>query len=239
MEITIVDDKNRIDTICGYIGNRFLHGDDNVVQNIYGHAWQESPPLLKTISLLQGNLTSVEIGEDIANTYSPRFLYYWGMICLGEESPLIIKELETAKACFRKIRHLVPMVNARLAYIGLLQSAEPAKSDDNVMRLDTLRKWANKRDLFSMIALSKIVFYSFLREQVEDDPERPISKLPVKATSLLDLPYKKGHPVAIRFRNEIMDFVRGSETLSTRSWENDVVRETLYDFQIASNMQIV
>lgn len=161
------------------------------------------------------------------------------MICLGEESPLIIKELGTAKACFHKILQLVPMVSARLAYIGLLQSTEPAKSDDNVMRLDTLQKWANKRDLFSMIALLKIYFYSFLREQMEDDQERPISELPVKALNLLELPYKKGHPVAIRFWNEIMDFVRGSERLSTRSWENHVVRETLYDFQVPSNMQIV
>ena len=56
------------------------------------------------------------------------------MICIGEQSPLIFKDLGIAETCLKKIQHTVPIAEARLAYIELLQSNEPARSSANAAR---------------------------------------------------------------------------------------------------------
>jgi hypothetical protein len=103
-------------SLYSYLGNRCIYaGDVDVVKFLYGHSCYEEPPLMETISLLQDCLTAVEIKDDTEYVYSNEFLYYWGMICLGETSQLIVRHLETAKACFNKIRNAVPKTGARLA----------------------------------------------------------------------------------------------------------------------------
>lgn len=229
----------KINIVCSYIGYLILNGNVEAIKFLYGTAWREHPALIKTIDHLQGYLTSVEIVNDTNGLYSMEFLYFWGMICLGELSSLIAKNLETAKTCFRKIRRSVPQAEARLAYIGLLKSTEPAKSDCNVCRLEALRQCANRqRDLFSMIALAKICFYSFLEEQQANDPDIPITTLPMKAMRLLELPCHQGHPVAIRFWNEMMGCIESTETTGIRYDEKSIRQDVLYDFKTSANMQI-
>ena len=190
---------SRISVMYSYLGQRCLSGDVNAVKFLYGRSWEESPPLIRTISQLQNCLTAVEIVDDTTGRYDNEFLYYWGMLCIGEVSRLVFDDLGTAIICFEKVSKAVPKAEARLAYIELLITQEPYKSEKNVRRLDILRKWAGKRDFFSMIVISKIVYYQFLCETQTDNFE-----LPLKTLSLLELPCQKGHPVAIKFLNKIL-----------------------------------
>ncbi len=86
-----------------------------------------------------------------------------------------------------------------MAFIELLLSEEINKSENNVARLEVLRKWASKKDYFSCVALSKIIFFQYLQERQEDNFDAPLRNL-----QLLVSPCQYGYPVAIRFYNEMM-----------------------------------
>lgn len=216
-----------------YWGYRILCGDVVVLRNLYGRIWKEVPVLFKTISQIQILLTAVEVENDTYEVYSPEFLYYWGMLCTGEQSRLIPKDLGTAECCFEKISKKVPKAEARLAYIELLKSNEPAKSELNVERLDVLRRWAGQGDIFSSIVLAKIVFYQFLCECQGDFMEPPIMVL-----RLLDYPCQKGHPVAIRFYNSVMECIGTPEAMEMRMDEYNILPGCLWDFEMSANMRI-
>lgn len=222
-----------ISIMLSYLGHLFLSGNIDSIKYLYRNIWTESPPLLKTISELQGCLTSIEIESAQGRLYSAEFLYYWAMICIGEQSPLIFKDLGTAKACLESIQHIVPMTQARLAYIELLQSTESARSSENVARMDVLRQWANKRDLFSRIVLAKIIFYSFLQEAKE--AEADVHTMPLKVRQLLEFPCQQGHPVAIRFWNDVCSFIGAPRAMLDVSHVN---ADVLFDFKTSANMQI-
>ena len=223
-------DLSRTSLVFSYLGQQLLQGNIEVAKFLYGNTWTELPPLIRTISELQGHLTAPEVVKDHGELYGTEFLYYWGMTCLGEQSPLVTRDLGTAEACFKKIKSSVPLAEARLAYIELLQSTEPAKSGSNVARLEVLRRWANRQDLFSRIVLAKISFYSFLCEEWSNS-----SELPTKTLRLLQLPIQRGHPVAIRFWNDVCSCLGNLEaTLHPSRIRSD----TLYDFKAAATMQM-
>lgn len=232
-EFIAMESVSQISAKYSYLGQKALAGDTEVVKFFYGNAWKEYPALIKTISLLQDNLTSVEIENDFNKIYSYQFLYYWGMTCIGEQSNLIVKDLGTAEICFQKIKNTVPKVEARLAYIELLKSTVPAKNEINVARLDILRKWAGRQDLFSRIILSKICFYQFLKEEQID-----CSEMPIRVLRLLELPCQKGHPVAIRFCNEVLAYTETSAAMDMRIDKVSIKANVLYDFKTSANMQI-
>ena len=91
-----------ISILLSYLGFLFLNGNLDSIKYLYRNIWTESPPLIKTISELQGCLTSMEIESAQSKLYSAEFLYYWAMICIGEQSPLIFKDLGTAETCLKK-----------------------------------------------------------------------------------------------------------------------------------------
>lgn len=218
------EENSRVNVIYSYLGRQILSGNTEAVKWIYGNAWKESPPLIETVRMLQECLTSSEIQKNIGK-YNNKFLYYWGMLNLGEVSNLIFRDLGTAEICLKKVKKVFPNAEARLAYIKLLKSNEPPKCESNVMRLDTLRRCAAKHDLFSRIVLSKIMFYQFLGEDMEDD-----SELPIRMYHLLERPCQMGHPVAIRFWNEVLDYTEPSNALEMRINETKIDEEALYDF---------
>ena len=222
-----------IGSMLSYLGYLFLNGNIESIKYLYRNIWTESPPLIKTISELQGWLTSIEIESVPGRLYSAEFLYYWAMICIGEQSPLIFKDLGTAETCLKMIQHTVPIAKPRLAYIELLQSNEHARSSANIDRLEVLRIWANKRDLFSRIALAKIVFYSYLQEA--EAAETEVYAMPLRVRQLLELPCQQGHPVAIRFWNDMCSFIEVPGAMLNASHVN---ADVLYDFKTSANMQI-
>ncbi len=226
---------SQVSTAYSYLGYRFLLGNIEVVKYLYGNYWLESPPLIKTINQLQYCLTAEEIEKDTKGVYCNEFLYYWGMICIGELSGLICKDLETAEMCFKKIMKVVPKVKARLAFIELLKSDATHKSESNVKRLDLLRQSAGNQDLFSSIVLSKITYYSYLTEEQTDN-----FKMPIRVRNLLEAPCQKGHPVAIKFWNAILDYTGTCEALSMKLDESYINKSILYDYSLKSyaNMQI-
>lgn len=217
-----------ISATYSYLGSRCILGNVEAVTYLYGNAWKESPALIRTIEQLQYCLTSAEIDEDTDGIYNSEFLYYWGMICMGEVSPLIVKDLGTARTCFNKIKKIVPKVRARLAYIALRLSEEPAKSDSNVERLGELRQWASRHDMFSLIALSKISFFQYLQEYQECETDIP--ELPIQALRLIGPPYQKGHPVAVKFHNDIYTHIGINEAMLTGISESRINADVLYDY---------
>ena len=219
-----------ISIMLSYLGFLFLNGNIDSIKYLYRNIWTENPPLIKTISELQGCLTSMEIESAQGRLYSAEFLYYWAMICIGEQSPLIFKDLRTAETCLKIIQRTVPIAKARLAYIELLRSTEPARSSANVARLEVLRIWANNHDLFSRIVLAKIAFYSYLEEAETD-----VHTMPLKVKQLLELPCQQGHPVAIRFWNDVCFFIGAPGAMLNASHVN---ADVLYDFKTSANMQI-
>ncbi len=198
----------------------------------FGH-----PAIIKIVEQLQRWLTSVEIENN--TIYVPEFLYYWGMTCLGEQSDLIIRELGIAETCFSKIESSMPQAKARLAYIGLLKSTEPAKNESNVSHLETLRLCANHhRDMLSMIALAKIQFQFFLKEQQERNADAPIAELPMRVMRLLEWPCNQGHPVAIRFWNDMVGCLQCQPGVILPYYpERSICTQTLYDLETSANMQ--
>ena len=212
-----------------YLGLKALNGNVEALKSLYANIHEEAPPLIRTIGQLQEYLTSVEIENDTTRIYSDEFLYYWGMVCLGELSRLIRKDLGSAESCFEKIQNAVPHAAARLAYIKLLQSSEPDKEDINIRRVDILRKWAMQRDLFSSIILSKILFYQFLCENEHQPDNCP--GIPNRVLNLLQLPLQKGHPVAVRLYGEMRDIVYNSMITEKQEDEPYINTKILYDFE--------
>lgn len=223
--IRIVEDIAQISFFYSYLANCILRGNVEAVKWIYGNAWKESPPLIKTISTLQEILTADVIEKDTGGIYSNEFLYYWGMINIGELSKLIVKDLATAGICFSKIQKVCPKVRPRLAFIELLDTDEPAKSDDNVARINVLQQWAGKQDFFSMIIIAKILFSRYLEEGQADNGE-----LPIRLCRLLAPPCQKGHPVAIRFWNEVIDYINPPVAMDMQISESRMDEDVLYDF---------
>lgn len=223
----------QISAECSYLGKKVFEGNAEAAKVTYGYGWKEIPALIKMNSLLRFKLTAVEIENDTNGIYCEEFLYYWGMNCLGEQSNLIVKDLGAAEICFKKIKSTIPKAEARLAFIQLLKSDVPTKSEINVARLDVLRRWAGKQDLFSMIILSRICFYEFLCEAQTDD-----SGLPIRVLRLLDLPCQKGHPVAIRFYNEVLAYMGTPTAIDMQIDESRINANILYDFKMSANMQI-
>lgn len=232
----------RASTLCSQLGYLVLNGNTEAVKCLYGYLWTEHPALVRTISQLQTCLTSVEIEQYADKIYSSEFLYYWGMICLGEQSSLLIQDLETAETCFHKIKGVVPVVTARLAYIDLLQSDCPAKSECNIVPIEALRKCgAYQRDMFSLIVLSKITFYGFLEQQRNgaDNTDFVVSGLPIRSMRLLEWPCQQGHPVAIRFWNSMVGCLQCPAEVTPRLYPEDSIQpQTLYDYKTSANMQI-
>lgn len=229
---TYMEEVMRESQKYSYWGHRILSGDVVVLKNLYGRIWEELPVLIRMLSQLQISLTSVEIENDKEGVYSPEFLYYWGMLCIGEQSRLIPKDLETAESCFEKICRMVSKAEARLAYVELLKSDEPAKGARNVERIDTLRRWAGRGDIFSSIVLAKIIFYQYLVDYNDN-----ILELPTRVLRLLDYPCQKGHPVAIRFYNAVMECIGTPEAME-RIEESNIWPDCLWDFEMDANMQI-
>lgn len=224
-QIDYRSNTSQISKLCSYLGSQILSGNVEALKGVYGIMWKRNPALIKTMRYLQECITAVEIEGDIDGDYCPEFLYYWGMACLGEQSELTYKDLGTAELCFKKIVAKIPLAESRMAFIGLLKSSEPAQSDCNVERLDILRRWASKHDLFSRIVLAKVIFYQYLCElQPEEDIQPPIHLL-----ELLHLPCQKGHPVAIRFWNEILDYTGTSMDVNIRIPETCICEEVLFD----------
>lgn len=222
---------DNFNTLFSLLGSLVLAGNVDAVRFLFLNAWTESPPLLRTIRQLQLELAATEFQQDQVGKYSAEFLYCWSMLCIGELSPLITRDLRTAKFCLQKVTGIIPQARARLAYIGLLSSTEPKASMRNVAHIETLRKWACKRDLFSLIVLSKISFESFL-----DENDGQIFELPSRTVGLLQLPLSVGHPVAVRFWNDMLAYINTPEALQQQiPW--DCVRfESLDDLH--SNLQI-
>lgn len=214
----------QVGLLCSFLGKRVLDGDVDAIKALYRTTWKEHPALIKTITQLQECITSVEIDKDSEEKYCTEFLYYWGMLCIGDLSTLISRDLGTANHCFDKIVHRVPKAKARLAFIQLLKSDEPAKSDRNVESIDILRQWAGRGDLFSRIVLAKISFYQFLNERQMDD-----ANLPMRVLRLLEPPCQKGHPVAIRFWNEIIDYSGATMDTASRMSETYIQEHILFD----------
>lgn len=177
IQYAIVDTVPQADILCSWLGKRVLSGDVDALKGLYCAAWKEHPALIKTITQLQDCITSVEILDNAERIYCTDFLYFWGMLCIGELSTLINMDLGAASICFGKIINEVPKAKARLAFIQLLKSDETAQSDRNVENIDVLRQWAGKGDLFSRIILAKISFYEFLNERQADDATLPIRVL--------------------------------------------------------------
>lgn len=221
-------DREQLELLYSMLGHKILSGDEVTLKYLYGNAWREPPILLKTISLLQQNLTTNDIAKAEDGRYSTEFYYYWGMLNLGEQSSLIFKDTDIAKSCFNKIRSAMPQVDARLAYSGLLNSNEPADSVENVERFDRLRQCAGRQDFFSQIILAKIIFYHFIEEQ-EKNVE--ISELPIWTWHYLERPCCLGHPVAVRFWNEIMDYIGTFEALKQKIDVSYMNEHLLYDYK--------
>lgn len=188
---------------------------------------ERNPAIVRTLSTLQECLTASKIKGDTEGTYCDEFLYYWGMINIGEVSDLIFKDLGTAEFCFKKIERKVHKAESRLAFIKLLKTDEQRRSDSNMARLEVLRHWGTKQDFFSMIAIAKIIFQGFLEEDHPDNGE-----LPIKLCRLLALPCQKGHPVAIRFWNEVIDYVNPLSGTDMRIDESRINGDILYDYYV-------
>lgn len=219
-------DREQLELLYSMLGHKILSGDEDALEYLYVSAWRESPALLRIISLLQQNLTASDIAKAEDGRYSTKFYYYWGMLNLGEQSSLIFKDTDIAQNCFDKIRKVVPQVDARLAYLGLLNSDEPANSDENIRRIDRLRQCAGRQDFFSQIIIAKIIFYHFIDELKND----VISELPLKVWQYLERPCYLGHPVAIRFWNELLAYI-GTPVAMNRRLRNVQIRaDLLYDF---------
>ena len=210
VDLASLNDLSQISSVMySYLGDRCLSGDIEALKYFYCNAWEENPALIRTISELQFCLTSVEIAADTTGTFNTEFLYYWGMLCMGEVSRLITY-LETAETCFERILNKKPEVQARLALIELRKSNELINSEDNLARIETLRKWIKEGDFFSRIVYSKIVFFQSLQEDPEDSSR--ISALTMKL--LLPL-CQKGHPVALKFNKAIADYANSTGVSNT------------------------
>lgn len=104
--------QEKISSICNELIRRIIDGDAKALKEIYTTSFDEHPAMIRTISELQEWLTSVEIANDKNRIYSNEFLYYWAMICCGDNSELIQRELGTARTCLEKIQDSAPLAKA-------------------------------------------------------------------------------------------------------------------------------
>lgn len=68
-----MNSTEKISVAYSYLGKLLLEGNVEVVKFLYGNLWEESPPLIRTVSELQECLTSKKI-YDSKGLYSPEFL---------------------------------------------------------------------------------------------------------------------------------------------------------------------
>jgi hypothetical protein len=226
--------KQQISLLYSALAHRCTQGDTEVMRYLYGKICFNPPALIKTINFLQLHLTPLELQD---GEYSSEFLYYWGLACMGELSKFVEKNLETAKACFQLVKDDVPLARARLAFIELLQSTEPHKSEKNTCSINVLREYAAMRDTFSMTALARIIYEHFLMERLESGLKKPCSsELPVRALNLLDYPLESGRPEAVAFYNAMMNNTDTPDILTMRVYKPKINIQSLYDYQF--RMQI-
>ena len=223
----------KISNCFSILASNSLDGDAEALKYLYKNAPHENPPLLRTIQVLQDNLQTAILTESFPHKYSIEFLYYLAMICIGETTPLIIRNLGLAKLCLKMIKDSCPQAQARLAYIHLLESSEPAKSEENIYSLSILQQWACSHDFFSLIVLARISFDRFL----DECNEHPLC-LPAKAVQLLARPCHMGHPVAVRFWNDMLEFIGTPEALEKMISAASVNTDSLLDFKMNANLQI-
>lgn len=219
--------KKQTEILYSVLGYKIFSGDVDALKYLYGNVWREILAILKIISLLQQNITANDILKAADEKYSTEFYYYWGMLNLGEQSRLVFRDTGIAENCFNRIKSSVPQVDARLAYIGLLNSDEPAHSEENIERIDRLRRCAGRQDVFSQIAIARIAFYHFI-DECEKDEE--VSELPLKVWQYLERPCLLGHPVAIRFWNEMLTYIGTSAAMNQRLEINWANNDILYDY---------
>lgn len=89
--------------------------------------------------------------------------------------------------------------------------------------------------------MARIVFYQFLNEcetdnskssiMVLDESEVQNSELPLKVVQLLRLPCQYGHPVAVRFWNEALDYIGIPVALSQKIHTSHMNGVLLYDYE--------
>ncbi len=87
--------------------------------------------------------------------------------------------------------------------------------------------------MFSQIVIARILYYRFLNEAPSED-----NKLPITMLRLLEAPCQHGHPVAIRFYNELLGNVGTSAALDMRRDDISLSVDVLYDYKTRANMQI-
>lgn len=239
----------RYSFICNELIRRILNGNVAALKELYVHSLDEHPSLIRTIDEVQGCLTSVEIEGDREGAYGDEFLYYFAMVCCGETSALIRKDLSTATTCLEKIEDRVPLAKARLAYIELLRTTSPTSDPANIARIDVLRKWGAMGDMFSQVILARILFYEFLKENL--DSEDPMQEVPLRAMRLLETPCNERYPFAVQFLYRMASFMAESkdqilDSLMPVSYSGGVRVETwpnyyprlLLDFPKRTKMQI-
>jgi hypothetical protein len=111
----------------------------------------------------------------------------------------------------------------------LLVSEEPHKGENNTRSLEILRKWVGKSDVFSKIALAKIIFDTYLREEQSDT-----QKLPALAVQFLLTPCKMGYPVAIKFFRAIINNLTDMympDSFDRRAYDFHENIHVLYDYR--------
>lgn len=221
-------DRKLVEMPYSILGFRIFSGDVYALRYLYGQVWKEMPVVLKIISLLQQNITANDIIKAADGKYSTEFYYYWGMLNLGEQSRLVFKDTNISENCFNKIKTKKLLVDARLAYVELLKSNEPVGSEENIERIDRLRQCAGRQDLFSQIAIARIVFYQFINECEKDEIN---SELPLKIWQYLERPCHLGHPVAMRFWNEIMTYLGTPMAMNRRMEMTRANSDILYDYK--------
>lgn len=220
--------NQQISLLYSYLTHKCISGDIDAMRFFYGNICFEIPVFIKAVSLLQLQLASVKLRK---KNYSNEFLYYWGMACIGEGSRIIRRNLPTAEICFKTIKKDVPKSESRLAFLELLKSTELYEDVENVQRIEVLREWAGKQDLFSMLSLSKIIFEQFLIERQADTLRKThVMELPLMAIELLEVPCQKGHPEAIRFYNAVLEQLGTSESLSAKFEQSRRNVRVLFDF---------
>ena len=131
--------------------------------------------------------------------FNSEYLYYLGMVFLGEISVYIDPNLNLAKECFKLAKLKIPKAEARLAYLEL-KEAELLYSNIVYENMIILQNWAS-RDLFSSVILAKIKLFEHLKSD-------ELTTLPPNVLYFLTLPLKAGHPLAIQLFEEIVQIIK-------------------------------
>jgi len=131
--------------------------------------------------------------------FNSEYLYYLGMVFLGEISVYIAPNLNLAKECFKLAKLKIPKAEARLAYLEL-KEAELLYSNIVYENMIILQNWAS-RDLFSSVILAKIKLFEHLKSD-------ELTTLPPNVLYFLTPPLKAGHPLAIQLFEEIVQIIK-------------------------------